>query len=200
MWGSPCYRWRWTRAASDQTSPLKGCLTSLASTLRSTKKGLTTVHFSFLFPCFFPFPSKLWRKHAPSILFSPDTPSFHFSVLHRRATDVCLPQRHTQCDPRFITLGSGMSVLSSHLCAGLHIVIVKDTLKVFLPLSSSSGIAWVMTDVSTLGKEKPSLNHEDGLNQSSNKLLFPPTGSEPEQRIRDLFILCLTTDTEECTS
>lgn len=82
--GSPCCeREVGTNAASDQTSHLKGFLTSLAS-----KKGLTMVSFSFFFPCLFLFLKlslpKLWRKHAPSLLFSPAAPSLHFSVLHRR--------------------------------------------------------------------------------------------------------------------
>lgn len=82
--GSPCCeREVGTNTASDRTSHLKGFLTSLAS-----KKGLTMVSFSFFFPCLFLFLKlslpKLWRKHAPSLLFSPAAPSLHFSVLHTR--------------------------------------------------------------------------------------------------------------------
>lgn len=88
--------------------------------------------------------------------------------------DICLfnnSRRNTQCDPSFISLGSGcsyqcQSFLHTSLCWAPHCHVKRHP-------TTSSGIACVMGDVSTWGKGKPSLNHEDSLNQSSIKPLFP---------------------------
>ena len=145
-------RWRWAPAASDQTSHLKGCLTSLASTLHGTKKGLTMVSFPFFFACLFPFLqlplSKLWKKHAPSLLFSPAAPSLHFSVLHRRGLLFSMCALGHLSNNFLRDILSVIQVLSAwaqgalinvrpfltRLCAGLHIVMSNDTLQPFLSL------------------------------------------------------------------
>lgn len=144
-------RWRRALAASDQTPLSNGSLTSLASVLHSTKKGLTMVSFSF--PLHVPSHSSNYQfqnyggsmpHHFYFLLpllpfnsvFCVEEACFFPCVLW----DICLFNNSLRDTLSVIQVlsawGQGalisVSPFLTHLCAGLHIVMSKDTLQPFL--------------------------------------------------------------------
>lgn len=79
-------RWRRALAASDQTPFPKGSLTSLASMLHGTKKGLTMVSFSFPLHVSSHSPNYQFQNYGGSMPhhFYFLLPIIQFSVLRRR--------------------------------------------------------------------------------------------------------------------